>query len=71
MAGLAGCRQAPADSAPATANPAGRPNVLLVTIDTLRADHLGAYGYATASTPTLDALARGVSGSKPPSRTCR
>jgi len=61
MAGMAGCRQAPADSAPATAKPAGRPNVLLVTIDTLRADHLGAYGYATASTPTLDALAhRGV-----------
>jgi arylsulfatase A-like enzyme len=61
MAGMAGCRQAPADSAPATAKPAGRPNVLLVTIDTLRADHLGAYGYATASTSTLDALAhRGV-----------
>src|SRR6476660_130191 len=61
MAGLAGCRQAPADSTPSTAHPAGRPNVLLVTIDTLRADHLGAYGYATASTPTLDALAhRGV-----------
>ena len=61
MAGLAGCRQAPADSAPSSANPAGKPNILLVTIDTLRADHLGAYGYATASTPTLDALAhRGV-----------
>ncbi len=38
-----------------------RPNVLLVTIDTLRADHLGSYGYAGAKTPVLDALAqRGV-----------
>jgi arylsulfatase A-like enzyme/tetratricopeptide (TPR) repeat protein len=35
-----------------------RPNVLLVTIDTLRADHLGCYGRAGASTPVLDALAR-------------
>jgi arylsulfatase A-like enzyme/Flp pilus assembly protein TadD len=34
-----------------------RPNVLLVTIDTLRADHLGCYGYAAAATPALDALA--------------
>ena len=35
-------------------------NVLLVTIDTLRADHVGAYGGA-APTPTLDDLAaRGI-----------
>ncbi len=33
-------------------------NVLLISIDTLRADHLGAYGYAAAQTPTIDALAR-------------
>jgi arylsulfatase A-like enzyme/cytochrome c-type biogenesis protein CcmH/NrfG len=32
--------------------------VLLVTIDTLRADHVGCYGDAGAATPTLDALAR-------------
>ena len=32
-------------------------NVLLVTIDTLRADHLGCYGYARATTPNLDELA--------------
>jgi arylsulfatase A-like enzyme len=38
-----------------------RPNVLLVTIDTLRADHLGCYGYSRAATPILDGLAaRGV-----------
>jgi arylsulfatase A-like enzyme/Flp pilus assembly protein TadD len=34
------------------------PNLLLVTIDTLRADHVGAYGYAPASTPALDGIAR-------------
>lgn len=33
-------------------------NVLLVTIDTVRADRLGCYGYAPARTPRLDALAR-------------
>ncbi|HXV60674.1 MAG TPA: sulfatase-like hydrolase/transferase, partial [Vicinamibacteria bacterium] len=33
------------------------PNVLLLTLDTLRADRLGAYGYALAETPNLDALA--------------
>ena len=34
-----------------------RPDVLLVTIDTLRADHLGCYGDKHAATPVLDALA--------------
>lgn len=33
------------------------PNVLLISIDTLRADHLGSYGYAAAQTPALDRLA--------------
>lgn len=35
------------------------PNVLLVTLDTTRADRLGAYGYEGASTPVFDALANG------------
>lgn len=34
-----------------------RPDILLVTIDTLRADRVGAYGDPLASTPTLDRLA--------------
>ncbi len=38
-----------------------RPDVLLITVDTLRADHVGAYGHRAPTTPTLDALAsRGV-----------
>ncbi|MGA2362263.1 MAG: sulfatase-like hydrolase/transferase [Candidatus Aminicenantales bacterium] len=37
------------------------PNVILVTMDTTRADHLACYGYTNVRTPTLDALAgRGV-----------
>ena len=35
----------------------GRPSVLLVTIDTLRADRLGCYGYGPAATPILDGIA--------------
>src|ERR1700704_6350283 len=34
-----------------------RPSVILITIDTLRADHVGCYGAHTVKTPTLDALA--------------
>jgi len=34
-----------------------KPNVLLVTIDTLRPDHLTAYGYARATSPNLDRIA--------------
>ncbi len=32
-------------------------NVVLITIDTIRADHLGAYGYQRKTTPNIDALA--------------
>jgi arylsulfatase A-like enzyme/Flp pilus assembly protein TadD len=32
-------------------------NLVLITIDTLRADRVGAYGYAAARTPAIDALA--------------
>jgi arylsulfatase A-like enzyme len=35
----------------------GAPNVLLVSIDTLRPDHLGCYGYRRDTSPALDRLA--------------
>ena len=41
-----------------SARPPARPSVLLVTIDTLRADRLGCYGDKGARTPVIDALAR-------------
>ena len=44
------------------AEPSERPrNVLLIVVDTLRADRLSCYGYERATSPTIDALAaRGV-----------
>lgn len=59
---LVGRHLAAPDEDPApdpTPSAAGRPNILLVTVDTLRADHLGAYGYEEARTGSIDALAAG------------
>ncbi len=44
---------------PALAAGAGEPPVhlLLITLDTLRADHLGVYGYSAPTSPALDAFA--------------
>jgi arylsulfatase A-like enzyme/Tfp pilus assembly protein PilF len=44
------------ESAPASPA-AARPGVILITVDTLRADRLGCYGYAGAASPNIDALA--------------
>lgn len=35
-----------------------KPNVIIYLIDALRADHLGCYGYETATSPNIDALAK-------------
>ena len=35
-----------------------KPNILLITIDTLRRDHLGVYGYPRETSPFMDQLAR-------------
>ena len=46
-----GCRSTPGASGP--------PNVLLISIDTLRADRLNTYGYkARVTSPSMDALAK-------------
>jgi arylsulfatase A-like enzyme len=37
---------------------AGAPNVLVIVLDTLRADHVSSYGYSRTTTPTIDAMAR-------------
>ena len=37
--------------------PSPKPGVVLVILDTVRADHLGAYGYSRATSPNLDRLA--------------
>ena len=46
---------APATGSGATGRP---PNVLLLTVDTLRPDHLGCLGYSRPTSPHIDALAR-------------
>lgn len=51
---LGGCT-AKAPSLPA-GDPA-RPDIVLLSVDSLRPDHLGAYGYARPTSPALDALA--------------
>ena len=35
----------------------GKPNVVIVSVDTLRADHVGCYGYTRETTPNMDQLA--------------
>jgi arylsulfatase A-like enzyme/Tfp pilus assembly protein PilF len=49
---LAGCRSS------SRVGPYPAASVVLISIDTLRADHLPLYGYKTGSTPNLDALGR-------------
>jgi choline-sulfatase len=52
LAAFAACR------GPASSGPPRARHLVLVTIDTLRADHVGAYGRADAATPFLDSLAQ-------------
>ena len=44
---------------PASAGAGEPPPVILISIDTLRADHLSCYGYPRLQTPHIDSLARG------------
>ena len=46
---LAGCREG--------IDVSGHPNIVLITLDTTRADHLGAYGYFRDTSPRIDAFA--------------
>jgi len=41
-----------------TQEPAPRPHIFLISIDTLRQDHVGLYGYERDTTPVIDELAR-------------
>jgi choline-sulfatase len=45
-------------SAQSARKPTSQPDVFLVTIDTLRADHVHCYGYGPIQTPALDSLAK-------------
>ncbi|MEE8171203.1 MAG: sulfatase, partial [Phycisphaerae bacterium] len=54
---LAGCRP-DGERAAARPDPATLPNIVLVTLDTVRADHCSCYGYGRDTTPRMDAVAR-------------
>ena len=56
VACLAGCRSRQA-VAPSGFDPQPTRGFILISIDTLRADHLGAYGYSRDTSPFLDSLA--------------
>ena len=49
---VVGCRET------SRISPQPHPNVLLVSIDTLRADHLGTYGYPRDTSPNLDSFSQ-------------
>jgi len=53
LVGAAPPPAAPPSPPPATAHP----NILLYVVDTLRADHLGCYGYRRPTSPEIDAFA--------------
>ena len=60
FAGIAGTARSREQSAIKSLPPVqpGTPNVIVVVVDTLRADHLSAYGYSRPTSPYLEQLAR-------------
>ncbi len=53
--------RAPSSSRPTHQHQGPAPDILLISVDTLRPDHLGAYGYPRPTSPNIDAFAaRGV-----------
>jgi arylsulfatase len=52
---IAGCVRS---AATGSSVPTGKPDIILITIDALRADHLGTYGYSRPTSPSIDAFAR-------------
>jgi arylsulfatase A-like enzyme len=56
---LAGCGRSERSAPPDLPALPARPNLLLVTVDTLRADHLSAWGYPRQTSPAIDHLAAG------------
>jgi arylsulfatase len=51
---------APAPPAPPAVNRPQRPDIILITLDAARADHLSCYGYSRPTTPFIDGFAAGA-----------
>jgi len=62
LAGAAACERPGRDPAAAETLPAAArlPDVVLIVLDTLRADHLHCYGYGRKTSPNIDAFAAGA-----------
>lgn len=50
----------PVTEAAGQSEASGRPNIVLISLDTTRADHLSVYGYKRRTTPRLEAFASGA-----------
>ncbi|MDG1482570.1 MAG: sulfatase [Myxococcota bacterium] len=57
IAMMIGCLPGCSEPGPLPSGDASAPDVILVSIDTLRADHLSSYGYERQTSPFLDSLA--------------
>ncbi|MGD8282181.1 MAG: sulfatase [Gemmatimonadota bacterium] len=55
---LVSCSPDVGEDAPQTTAARTRPDVLVISVDCMRADHVGAYGYERDTTPAIDAIAR-------------
>jgi len=51
-------RLAVADSRLISSTPSSRPNIIIISVDTMRADHMGIYGYSRNTTPNIDRFAK-------------
>ncbi len=60
MLGAPSCRRssAPADRGESTTRQSQRPNIIFLTVDTLRADHMALYGYVRDTMPAIGAFAK-------------
>jgi choline-sulfatase len=58
LALAAACQTHPPPGQEGQAPPSGKPPIVLISIDTLRSDHLPAYGYRRVETPAIDELRR-------------
>ncbi len=54
-----GCGEADRPAPAKQESRSGGPNIILIFLDALRADHLGCYGYDRPTSPAIDGLARG------------
>jgi glucan phosphoethanolaminetransferase (alkaline phosphatase superfamily) len=58
LGGASGCEDVPAQSTDERTGSPERPNLVIIIVDTLRPDRLGAYGFDAPTSPERDTYAR-------------